>query len=109
MNKKGESQIKAIIPFVLFLVSTTAGIYLTETSKNKQVEAIEEVDSAKVVSGPHSVQVIIRETDEHDPLKTKAYAETIWAMEDIWAQYEECQLVDMNEKEVIFETNSREI
>ncbi|KAB7708647.1 hypothetical protein F9802_00365 [Bacillus aerolatus] len=99
---------KWVIPFILFLVSTTAGTYLTETSRNKQVEAIEAVDSAKVVSGPHSVQVIIRETDEHGQLKTKAHAETIWAMEDFWAQYEGYQLVDMNEKEVIFETRSRE-
>lgn len=54
------------------------------------------------VSGPKTVEVVLRQTDTNGEKHEERIRETIWSMEDFWANYADWQLIDQNETSIIF-------
>lgn len=59
-------------------------------------------DEAYEVNGPLTLRVILERIYIDGEVSEEIIEETIWAMEDFWAQYEDWQLVDQDEEQVVF-------
>lgn len=56
----------------------------------------------KEINEPHEVNVILERVYLDGEFSQETVRETIWSMEDFWAKYDHWQLVDMDEKSVVF-------
>ncbi|MGM7702166.1 BofC C-terminal domain-containing protein [Pseudalkalibacillus sp. Hm43] len=68
----------------------------TKTQPYAEVEA-------QTVSGPITVEVYLQRTYIDGKQSEEVIYETIWSMEDFWANYADWQLVDQEVNKVIFE------
>ena len=60
-------------------------------------------EEAVRVEGPMSMEVILRTLYVDGEASEEIVQETIWALDDFWAKYEDWQLVDMDEGFLLFE------
>jgi len=60
--------------------------------------------SDKLVSDePHDVEVLLLRNYLDGEISEEVIEETIWSMEDFWSYYDEWELVDQNNKQIIFQ------
>lgn len=78
-------------------------LYQTAAENNGvNIEQTEEVAQAMEVTGPLTVNVILQRQYLDGKTSEEVVTETIWSMEDFWAQYRDWQLVDQKEGQMIF-------
>ncbi|KKB34546.1 BofC N-terminal domain-containing protein [Bacillus thermotolerans] len=87
---------KRLVFFLLFALLVAAGTRLSMADSINMAEPQE-------AAGPHKVTVILQERQPDGQVASASHIETIWAMEDFWAAYQDYRLVDMNEETIIFE------
>ncbi|WP_102345430.1 intercompartmental signaling factor BofC [Bacillus sp. Marseille-P3661] len=66
-------------------------------------------NEAMEVTGPLTVNIILKRYYLDGAVSEETVQETIWSMEDFWAQYEDWQLVDQSEGEMVFKRNVNDI
>lgn len=82
---------------IFFLLYQTAA----ENTEVKIEQTKEEIQALEV-TGPLTVNVILQQQYLDGNTSEKTVTETIWSMEDFWAQYRDWQLVDQKEGQMIF-------
>ncbi len=66
-------------------------------------EIVEKENKAYEVNGPLTITVILERLYLDGEVSEEIVEETIWSMEDFWAQYEDWQLVHQDEEQVVFQ------
>jgi forespore regulator of the sigma-K checkpoint len=92
------------------LISTIACVIVTwlvmiPSLYEKESKASENVSENEVyeVSGPLTVTVVLERIYLDGEISEEVKTETILAMEDFWAKYEDWQLIDQDDKQIIFQ------
>lgn len=97
---------KAMI-LIMFVLLTTIHIAVgvQSTYAKNGSEMVEEGYSSNQIEeySPQIINVTLKRIYLDGEISEETVKETIWAMEDFWAKYESWQLIDMNEKQLIFE------
>lgn len=83
-------------------VASNNGVEENLTIKSQEMKADE-------VTGPLTVNVILQLHYLDGNTSEEVVKETIWSMEDFWAQYRDWQLVDQQEGQMIFKKNIDDI
>lgn len=68
-----------------------------------------EVEEAYPVTSPLTVEVNLRRVYLDGEVSVEVLKDTIWSMEDFWAQYKDWQLVDQNGERILFEKKINDI
>lgn len=66
-------------------------------------ENVEKENKAYEVNGPLTVTIILERLYLDGEVSEEIVEETIWSMEDFWAQYEDWQLVHHDEEQIVFQ------
>ncbi|QOR65670.1 intercompartmental signaling factor BofC [Cytobacillus suaedae] len=66
-------------------------------------ESVEKENKAYEVNGPLTITVILERLYLDGEVSEEIVEETIWSMEDFWAQYEDWQLVHQDEEQIVFQ------
>ncbi|MBE4908120.1 intercompartmental signaling factor BofC [Bacillus luteolus] len=66
-------------------------------------EIVEKENKAYEVNGPLTITVILERLYLDGEVSEEIVEETIWSMEDFWAQYEDWQLVHQDEEQIVFQ------
>ena len=66
-------------------------------------ENVEKENKAYEVNGPLTVTIILERLYLDGEVSEEIVEETIWSMEDFWAQYEDWQLVHQDEEQIVFQ------
>ncbi|WP_201713617.1 intercompartmental signaling factor BofC [Rossellomorea arthrocnemi] len=61
------------------------------------------------VASAHTVTVILERVYLDGEVSEEIVQETIWSMEDFWAAYEDWQLMDMTEEQIVFQKQMDDI
>ncbi|BCB04971.1 hypothetical protein KH172YL63_31040 [Bacillus sp. KH172YL63] len=61
------------------------------------------------VASAHTITVILERVYLDGEVSEEIVQETIWSMEDFWATYEQWQLIDMTEDQVVFQRQMDDI
>lgn len=61
------------------------------------------------VASAHTVTVILERVYLDGEVSEEIVQETIWSMEDFWAAYDDWQLVDMTEEQIVFQKKMDDI
>ena len=124
VNQKKEcegSPMKPIIPKQIIIIFTSffmfcAVLYTTleikgnaEVNKRNNDQLMEELDEAYEVNGPLKLTVVLERIYVDGEVSEEVLEETIWAMEDFWADYEDWQLVTQDEEQVVFQMHIDDI
>ncbi|MEJ9371507.1 BofC N-terminal domain-containing protein, partial [Schinkia azotoformans] len=73
-------------------------LYHTAAENNGvRIEQTKEETQAIEVTGPLTVNVVLQQHYLDGNTSEETVTETIWSMEDFWAQYKDWQLVDQKE------------
>ncbi|MFD1736056.1 BofC C-terminal domain-containing protein [Bacillus salitolerans] len=98
---------------ILFLsISGIAFHSFAKEAKGQIIEKGEETsenDKAYEVTGPLTITVILERVYLDGEVSEEIKEETIWSMEDFWAQYEGWQLIDQDEEQVVFQQRIEDI
>ncbi|WP_223702884.1 intercompartmental signaling factor BofC [Sutcliffiella deserti] len=102
---------KPIIPkrfwFIFTAFITVCGILYTfsayKSSAGESENVMEEIMDAYEVSGPLTLRVVLERIYLDGEVSEEVLEETVWAMEDFWAEYEEWQVIDLDEEQVVFQ------
>jgi forespore regulator of the sigma-K checkpoint len=78
------------------------GSQTKENGKDKQQEVFE-------VMGPQTINVVLERVYLDGEKSQERIQETILSMEDFWAHYEEWDLIDQNENELLFRKEVKDI
>lgn len=104
---------KLAIPAILLFAAVIVFFFQQKDSGIQAVEpepAAESPEGESVVpSEPIELTVLLKRKYLDGEESEEAVKETIWAMEDFWAKYDSWQLVDMNEKQLLFEKEMDDI
>lgn len=95
------------ISFFLFFDLTTA-----ENARGKDVIKAKNTASsieAQEVTGPLTINVILQRHYLDGEISEEIVKETIWSMEDFWAEYRNWQLIDQQEGQMVFRQNLDDI
>jgi forespore regulator of the sigma-K checkpoint len=60
-------------------------------------------EDAYEVSGPLTLKVVLERIYLDGEVSEETLDQTVWAMEDFWAEYEEWQVIDLDEEQVVFQ------
>jgi forespore regulator of the sigma-K checkpoint len=96
--------VKIRLVFMVFLL--LGAFYFTFFHEDKKEAAERTKDTeelTEVETSAHTVKVVLKRTYLDGEVSEEVVQETIWSMEDFWAQYEQWDLVDMNEERIIFQ------
>ncbi|CAG9619475.1 intercompartmental signaling factor BofC [Sutcliffiella rhizosphaerae] len=63
----------------------------------------EAIEDAFEVSGPLTLKVVLERIYLDGEVSEEVLEKTVWAMEDFWSQYEEWQVIDLDEEQVVFQ------
>ena len=74
--------------------------FIRESSK---AEIHSAVPVSAITNDPKQVQVVLARVYLDGEISEEIVEETIWSMEDFWAQYREWELIDQNEATVVFQ------
>ncbi|WP_078379550.1 intercompartmental signaling factor BofC [Sutcliffiella halmapala] len=102
---------KPIIPkptwFIVVAFITTCGILYTfsayQSAADEPQNVSEEVLDAYEVNAPLTLKVVLERIYLDGEVSEETLQETVWAMEDFWAEYEEWQVIDLDEEQVVFQ------
>lgn len=102
---------KLLISFMILVVVSLANQPALDIQKTQaQSTTIEqEGDSVYIPDNPLEIEVLLKRTYLDGDMSEELVTETIWALEDFWAKYENWQLVDIDEKRVVFEKKVNDI
>ncbi|MGO4887419.1 BofC C-terminal domain-containing protein [Anaerobacillus sp. MEB173] len=87
--------------FLLLIISVVNNEVIAITEENHP--PTEKNENAFEVMGPKSVEVILQRVYLDGEVSEEIVEEVIWSMEDFWAFYENWNLVDQSESQVIFQ------
>jgi forespore regulator of the sigma-K checkpoint len=100
-EKKGTFFLSGL--FVLVGILYVIGLNtVTDVNAEKRLGQSIEVQEAHPVTGPLTLEVHLRRIYLDGDESLEIVEETIWSMEDFWAQYEDWQLVDQGEQRILF-------
>ncbi|AST92715.1 regulator [Sutcliffiella cohnii] len=112
---------KPIIPKQIIIIFSSFFIFCTilyttleikgnaEVNKRNNDQLMEELDEAYEVTGPLKLTVVLERIYVDGEVSEEVLEETIWAMEDFWADYEDWQLVTQDEEQVVFQMHIDDI
>ncbi|MED4016383.1 MULTISPECIES: intercompartmental signaling factor BofC [Sutcliffiella] len=112
---------KPIIPKQIIIIFSSFFIFCTilyttleikgnaEVNKRNNDQLMEELDEAYEVNGPLKLTVVLERIYVDGEVSEEVLEETIWAMEDFWADYEDWQLVTQDEEQVVFQMHIDDI
>lgn len=83
----------------------SASLQANELNEGNTQEKI----SKTIPEKPLELNIILRRVYMDGEISEEKVSETVWALEDFWAKYEAWQLVDMDEKMVLFELDVDDI
>jgi forespore regulator of the sigma-K checkpoint len=102
--------IRVIIWTTIILILIFYIGFLKETPSTYEMDRAEaSTDNAEMenkayeVNGPLTVTVILERLYLDGEVSEEIVEETIWSMEDFWAQYEDWQLVHQDEEQIVFQ------
>ncbi|MDF0726788.1 intercompartmental signaling factor BofC [Cytobacillus sp. S13-E01] len=90
---------------IILLPISLSNISFSESNNNgAEINALLAAsDKVHEVNGPLTVTVILERQYMDGEVSEEIVEETIWSMEDFWAQYENWQLVHQDEEQVVFQ------
>ncbi|MBB5173215.1 intercompartmental signaling factor BofC [Texcoconibacillus texcoconensis] len=101
VNVKSRKQTKWIgVMTILLIVTTAFSFFLNEPSSLAEAE---ENESTYEIDGPKTVDVVLQRVYIDGEVSEETIEQTIWSMEDFWAAYNDWQLVEQSEEEVVFQ------
>jgi len=102
-----------VLSFLIGGISGFLTLYHTAAENNggesQQTGSIVQQSKAFQVTEPLTVNVILQRYYLDGKTSEEVVKETIWSMEDFWAQYRDWQLVDQQEGQLIFRKNIDDI
>ncbi|HHY72872.1 MAG TPA: regulator [Bacillus bacterium] len=111
--KKAHAVKYLVVGFLISGISVFLFFFDTAAENNgvaeKQINKSETQTNAIQVSGPLTVNVILQRQYIDGNTSEEVVKETIWSMEDFWAEYYDWQLVDHREGQMIFRKNIDDI
>ncbi|MCR6106182.1 BofC C-terminal domain-containing protein [Salipaludibacillus agaradhaerens] len=66
-------------------------------------------EKTPVAGGPREVEVILQRVYLDGEISEEEVVETIWSMEDFWSYYEDWEVIDLNEHQIIFKKEVNDI
>ncbi|MCR6110256.1 BofC C-terminal domain-containing protein [Bacillus sp. A301a_S52] len=66
-------------------------------------------DKTAVAGEPREVEVILQRVYLDGEVSEEEVQETIWSMEDFWSYYEDWEVIDLNERQIIFKKEVNDI
>ncbi|MCJ7839916.1 intercompartmental signaling factor BofC [Lederbergia sp. NSJ-179] len=101
---------KLLISFVI-LMGTIVFYQPTypEQIHAKSTSVEQEETPVYVPESPLEIKVVLKRKYLDGDVSEEVVKETIWALEDFWAKYETWRLVDIDEKQVIFQKSVNDI
>ncbi|WP_456278140.1 BofC C-terminal domain-containing protein [Bacillus sp. AK128] len=98
---KIKKQYTKILWLGLFLFSLT-GILITSAEETEEPVPTAKTEAYEV-TGPLTVTVILERVYLDGEVSEEVKEETIWSMEDFWAEYSSWQLIDQDEELIVFQ------
>ncbi|NLP49469.1 intercompartmental signaling factor BofC [Bacillus sp. RO1] len=97
---------KWILLVVVFVAASgllyTFATYEGAADENEYVDE-EVLEDAFEVNGPLTLKVVLERIYLDGEVSEEILDETVWAMEDFWAQYEDWQVIDLDGEQVVFQ------
>jgi len=97
---------------ILFVALAVFLIFQDTAAENNGVKENVEKDQSEQLHNqvaPLTLKVILQEHYLDGNISEQIVEETIWSMEDFWAQYSDWQLVDQTEGQITFKKNIDDI
>lgn len=88
---------------ISFLYNFGPGVLASNLFRDEKVEDVFEV------SGPKTIEVILETIYLDGEVSEEIVEETIWSMEDFWADYEGWTLVNLDDSQIVFQQNINDI
>ncbi|WP_226673236.1 intercompartmental signaling factor BofC [Rossellomorea aquimaris] len=94
---------------IVFMVLLLVGafyftFFYTEEKQAADGSSLETLnDTPAEVASAHTVTVILERVYLDGEVSEEIVQETIWSMEDFWAAYDDWQLMDMTEEQIVFQ------
>lgn len=111
--KKAHAVKYLVISFFIGGISVFLMYFHTAAENNgvvgNEISKTEQQPTTVEVSGPLTVNVILQRHYLDGKTSEEVLKETIWSMEDFWANYSDWQLVDQQEGKMIFKKNIDDI
>ncbi|SER73293.1 BofC C-terminal domain-containing protein [Salipaludibacillus aurantiacus] len=76
---------------------------------NTLPDAVALADAPKVSEGPHEVEVVLQRHYLDGEISEEEIEETIWSMEDFWSYYNDWDLVNLSEHQIVFKKHINDI
>ncbi|TLS39264.1 regulator [Pseudalkalibacillus caeni] len=117
---RGEimSKNKKQVMFFLWTVGLMGALlfYMVQHDRSAEAErqseaSINEEVSKEVfeVTGPKTIDVVLKTEYIDGTVEQEVISETIWSMEDFWAEYSDWQLVEQDKDKMVFYKKSRDL
>jgi forespore regulator of the sigma-K checkpoint len=100
---------------IVFMVMLLIGafyftFFYTEEKQAADGSSLEMLNETPAeVASAHTVTVILERVYLDGEVSEEIVQETIWSMEDFWAAYEDWQLMDMTEEQIVFQKQMDDI
>ncbi|NMH69847.1 regulator [Bacillus sp. RO3] len=100
---------------IVFMVMLLIGafyftFFYSEEKQAADGGSLEELNGTPAeVTSAHTVTVILERVYLDGEVSEEIVQETIWSMEDFWASYEDWQLMDMTDDEIVFQKRMDDI
>ncbi|MBW3111881.1 MULTISPECIES: intercompartmental signaling factor BofC [Bacillaceae] len=100
---------------IVFMVLLLVGafyftFFYTEEKQAADGSSLETLnDTPAEVASAHTVTVILERVYLDGEVSEEIVQETIWSMEDFWAAYDDWQLMDMTEEQIVFQKKMDDI
>ncbi|CAN7305722.1 BofC C-terminal domain-containing protein [Rossellomorea sp. LjRoot5] len=100
---------------IVFMVMLLIGafyftFFYTEEKQAADGSSLEMLNETPAeVASAHTVTVILERVYLDGEVSEEIVQETIWSMEDFWAAYEDWQLMDMTEEQIVFQKKMDDI
>ncbi|MDT9025365.1 MULTISPECIES: intercompartmental signaling factor BofC [Rossellomorea] len=101
--------IKVRIVFMVMLLIGAFYFTFFYTEEKQAADGGELNETPAEVASAHTITVILERVYMDGEVSEEIVQETIWSMEDFWAAYEDWQLVDMTEEQVVFQKQMDDI
>ncbi|WP_242698292.1 BofC C-terminal domain-containing protein [Bacillus sp. SD088] len=99
---------KLLISFMILVVVSLANQPSLDMQRT-QAQSTAEEDPVYIPESPLEIEVLLKRKYLDGDISEEIVSETIWALEDFWSKYEKWQLIDIDEKRVIFEREVNDI
>lgn len=96
-----------IVFMVMLLTGATYFTFFYSDEKQAADGPVQEVPVEE--TSAHTVTLVLERVYLDGEVSEEIVQETIWSMEDFWAAYEEWQLIDMSEEQIVFQKQMDDI